>query len=262
MKRRTSLAAVPEILRDGRRRERGAQLHQRRLLGGGDHDDGFPHPLLRPRSLRSMNSRTCRPRSPTRAMTLTDASVYFAIIPSRTLFPTPAPAMIPSRCPFPHVSALHRADPQVDGLGDPSPLQRVGGGAEQGMLVPAEGPLPVQRIPHPVYDSSDQPLPDADEHFLPHGVDPAAELDPGDVAYGHQERLPVPEAHDFGPDGLAAPRNDLACLPDGDRESGGLDEQPGDLDDLPVDPERLGPLHGADAGGKVNALHARSSARP
>ncbi len=51
-----------------------------------------------------MNSRTSRPRSPIRAMTLTSARVLLAIIPSSTLLPTPEPAMIPMRCPWPQVS--------------------------------------------------------------------------------------------------------------------------------------------------------------
>ena len=55
-----------------------------------------------PRS-RSMNSRTSRPRSPRRAITLTSAVVLRAIIPSSTLLPTPLPAKIPIRCPCPRV---------------------------------------------------------------------------------------------------------------------------------------------------------------
>ena len=55
-----------------------------------------------PRS-RSTNSRTSRPRSPIRAMTLISAFVFLANIPSSVLFPTPEPAKIPIRCPFPTV---------------------------------------------------------------------------------------------------------------------------------------------------------------
>ena len=53
-----------------------------------------------PRS-RSRNSRTSRPRSPTRARTETWASVPRAIIDSRLDFPTPEPAKRPSRWPRP-----------------------------------------------------------------------------------------------------------------------------------------------------------------
>ena len=55
-----------------------------------------------PRS-RSMKSRTSRPRSPTREMTLISASVFRAIIESSVDFPTPLPAMMPIRWPEPRV---------------------------------------------------------------------------------------------------------------------------------------------------------------
>src|SRR5665213_4598776 len=57
-----------------------------------------------PRS-RSRKSRTSFPRSPTSAITLTSAAVLRAIIPSTVDFPTPDPAKIPTRCPFPTVSS-------------------------------------------------------------------------------------------------------------------------------------------------------------
>ena len=56
-----------------------------------------------PRS-RSRNSLTSRPRSPIRAITITSAEVYRAIMPSSTLLPTPEPAKIPIRCPSPQVN--------------------------------------------------------------------------------------------------------------------------------------------------------------
>ena len=43
------------------------------------------------------------PRSPTRTITLISAFTFFVIIPSSVLFPTPLPAKIPIRCPFPTV---------------------------------------------------------------------------------------------------------------------------------------------------------------
>ena len=58
-----------------------------------------------PRS-RSMNSTTSRPRSPIRAMTLTSALVYRAIMPMSVDLPTPEPAMMPTRWPLPRVSRL------------------------------------------------------------------------------------------------------------------------------------------------------------
>ena len=48
-----------------------------------------------------MNSRTSRPRSPTRQMTLTSADVERAIIPSSEDLPTPEPAKMPRRWPRP-----------------------------------------------------------------------------------------------------------------------------------------------------------------
>ena len=51
----------------------------------------------------SMNSLTSRPRSPIKAITFISAVVFRAIIPSNVLFPTPLPAKIPTRCPFPTV---------------------------------------------------------------------------------------------------------------------------------------------------------------
>ncbi len=60
--------------------------------------------LRRPVSSKSFsrNSRTSRPRSPISAMTLTSASAWLAIMPSRVDLPTPLPAKIPRRWPRPH----------------------------------------------------------------------------------------------------------------------------------------------------------------
>src|SRR3954469_6337774 len=61
-----------------------------------------------PRS-RSMNSRTSRPRSPTRQMTLTSALVDRAIMPSSEDLPTPEPAKMPRRWPRPHGTSASSA---------------------------------------------------------------------------------------------------------------------------------------------------------
>src|SRR3954447_22216345 len=61
-----------------------------------------------PRS-RSMNSRTSRPRSPTRQMTLTSALVDRAIMPSNEDLPTPEPAKMPRRWPRPHGTSASSA---------------------------------------------------------------------------------------------------------------------------------------------------------
>ena len=58
-----------------------------------------------PSSPRSFwtNSKTSRPRSPTRAMTLMSALTFFAIMPISVDFPTPEPAKMPMRWPLPMV---------------------------------------------------------------------------------------------------------------------------------------------------------------
>ena len=57
----------------------------------------------------STNSRTSRPRSPTRQITLISADVERAIIPSSDDLPTPEPAKMPRRCPRPHGTSESRA---------------------------------------------------------------------------------------------------------------------------------------------------------
>ena len=54
-------------------------------------------------NISSINSLTSRPRSPIRAITLSCAEVFFAIIPIVVLLPTPEPAKIPILCPLPTV---------------------------------------------------------------------------------------------------------------------------------------------------------------
>ena len=56
-----------------------------------------------------MNSRTSRPRSPTRAITLMSAFTFLAIMPIRVDLPTPEPAKMPIRCPLPMVIRLSMA---------------------------------------------------------------------------------------------------------------------------------------------------------
>ena len=64
-----------------------------------------------------MNSRTSRPRSPTRQITLTSADVERAIMPSSDDLPTPEPAKMPRRWPRPHGSSASSArTPSVDAV--------------------------------------------------------------------------------------------------------------------------------------------------
>ena len=81
---------------------------------------------LGPRS-RSMNSRTSRPRSPTRQITLTSADVERAIMPSSEDLPTPEPAKMPRRWPRPQgTSASSARTPSDDALVDARARERVG----------------------------------------------------------------------------------------------------------------------------------------
>jgi hypothetical protein len=69
-----------------------------------------------PRSF-SRNSRTSRPRSPTRAMTETSASLLRATIDSRLDLPTPEPAKMPRRCPRPTGTRVSSArTPRASGV--------------------------------------------------------------------------------------------------------------------------------------------------
>src|SRR3954471_5665717 len=56
-----------------------------------------------------MNSRTSRPRSPTRQMTLISSEVERAIMPSSEDLPTPEPAKMPRRWPRPHGTSASSA---------------------------------------------------------------------------------------------------------------------------------------------------------
>ena len=77
-----------------------------------------------PRSF-SMNSRTSRPRSPTRASTVTDASVPRVIIDNRVDLPTPEPAKMPMRCPRPQGTSVSSA--RTPSGSDSSIMRRVSG---------------------------------------------------------------------------------------------------------------------------------------
>ena len=73
-----------------------------------------------------MNSRTSRPRSPTRQMTLTSAVVERAIMPSSDDLPTPEPAKMPRRWPRPQgTSASSARTPSDDALADARALERI-----------------------------------------------------------------------------------------------------------------------------------------
>ncbi len=81
-----------------------------------------------------MNSRTSRPRSPTRQITFTSAAVERAIMPISEDLPTPEPAKMPRRWPRPHGTSASkrpyaRAKPLLDGGPRQRGRRRRGGGA-------------------------------------------------------------------------------------------------------------------------------------
>ena len=95
-----------------------------------------------PRSL-SINSRTSRPRSPTRQITLTSAVVLRAIMPRTVLLPTPDPAKMPMRWPLPIVSSPSMARmPRLTGSVIRRRVSASGGAAKIGYCL---RPRPVQR---------------------------------------------------------------------------------------------------------------------
>ena len=109
-----------------------------------------------------MNSRTSRPRSPTRPITLTAAAVFRAIMPSSVDLPTPEPAKMPSRWPRPHgITASSARTPSASRRsigGRPSGL----GGRSLDRLeahVGRSGPLPSIGRPSPSSTRPSRPSP-------------------------------------------------------------------------------------------------------
>ncbi len=81
----------------------------------------------------SINSRTSRPRSPIRAITLMSALVLRATIPNNVLLPTPLPAKIPTRCPLPKVNKPSIAlTPTLSGFAIRWRCRGLGAGASKG----------------------------------------------------------------------------------------------------------------------------------
>ncbi|GDD62336.1 hypothetical protein BvCmsKSNP073_03635 [Escherichia coli] len=99
----------------------------------------------------SINSFTSRPRSPISPTTTISALVWRVIIPSSTLFPTPLPAISPTRWPLPMVSRpLIAFTPTSSGS---STERRVKGLTEGGnggrRSLPFRRPLPSSGSPRP-----------------------------------------------------------------------------------------------------------------
>src|SRR4051812_36517505 len=103
-----------------------------------------------PRS-RCINSRTSRPRSPTRQMTLISAEVERAIMPSSDDLPTPEPAKMPRRWPRPQGTSASSARTPSDTRSSMRGRERGSGGeasAGRHWASPI-GPLPSRGRPRP-----------------------------------------------------------------------------------------------------------------
>ena len=109
-----------------------------------------------------MNSLTSRPRSPMRAITLTSAAVWRAIMPRSVLFPTPEPEKMAIRWPFPIVSrALTAFTPTSRGCAILFLRHGVRGlGIEGGLGLGVHRPFFVNRAAHRVQDPAQEILPD------------------------------------------------------------------------------------------------------
>ena len=87
---------IPEIFGDGGRDKPSPQTNQRQMIGGGNDDDRFFKPVG-PQIPLDKIVQLPAPLTDKRQITFTSAEVLLAIIPIRTLLPTPDPAKIPIR---------------------------------------------------------------------------------------------------------------------------------------------------------------------
>ncbi len=184
-----------------------------------------------------MNSRTSRPRSPTRQMTFTSAFVERAIMPSSEDLPTPEPAKMPRRWPRPQGTRASRARTPSDtrsvmrgrsiGLGGAASIFDRGRSSTGGP--PSMGrPSPSSTRP-----SSAGAVGNPDR--LAGGGDPVAGPDAVHLAQRHQQGAPGPEADDLGRRRMAvATGGDVADLADLGLEAGRLDDQPDQVADAAV----------------------------
>ena len=163
----TSWPLLAEGLGDAGGGEGGAQAQQGRLVRGGHHDDGAGQPSG-PRS-SSRNSRTSRPRSPTRAMTETSASVPRAIMDSRDDLPTPEPAKSPMRWPRPSVVRVSSTrTPVCSGVSIRARSMALGASLSSGTPRSAgSGPLPSIGRPSPSMTRPNSPARWAPARFRP-----------------------------------------------------------------------------------------------
>ena len=189
---------VAEIFRDRRSRQSGLQADQRRLVGGGDDHD---HDFFKPSSPSdsSIKSRTSRPRSPTRAMTLTSASALRAIIPMAVDLPTPEPAKMPMRWPRPMVSMPSIARmPHAHDLGHARALDRVGRiGVERPFQLSQKRSLAVDRLAQAAQYPAQDIRADPGHQRLAGRGHLRTGGDPRGGTQRHQEDPAFPETDDF-----------------------------------------------------------------
>ena len=197
-----------------------------------------------PRS-RSMNSRTSRPRSPISPITLTEAAVLRAIMPSSVDLPTPEPAKMPSRWPRPHgITASSARTPSASRFVD----RRAGRAGSAACRRPARGARPsgeralaVDRPAEPVEHAAEQALADRRHQRAAGRDDLGAGPDALHAGERHQQRASGAEADGLREHGLAAARvADRADLPDLDLRPVRLDDEADHLGDAPADPVGIG----------------------
>ncbi len=191
-----------------------------------------------------MNSRTSRPRSPTRAITLTSASVERAIIPSSDDLPTPDPAKMPRRWPRPQgTSASSERTPRPTRSRIGGRVSAGGGEAIMPRACPSSGGPPSSGLPRP---STMRPSSSSDTVIdsgwpvartrLP-GPTPASS--PSGISSVRPSRNPTTSA---GTGGRVPARVDRAELTDLGVEAGRLGDQPDQVRDEAGGPGEVGVL--------------------
>ena len=195
-----------------------------------------------PRS-RSMNSRTSRPRSPTSAITLIEALVERAIIPSSEDLPTPEPAKIPRRCPRPQGTRPSSArTPEADALADARPRERAGR-RERSSSAPAPRGVgrPSSGMPRPSTIRPSRPSPTAMRNGAPVASTrvpgPMPCSSPSGISSVRPSRKPTTSAGHGGAVAVGADEADLADL---GLQAGGLDDQADQVADEAVAAGEIG----------------------
>ena len=210
-----------------------------------------------------MNSRTSRPRSPTRQITLTSADVERAIMPSSDDLPTPEPAKMPRRWPRPHGTSASSARTPSDTRSAMRGRSSGSGGAAcagRARRRPASGPAPSIGRPRPSSARPEQLVGDVDAQRPAGGGHARARADARGVAERHQQRAAGAEADDLGGHGGApAAGLDRADLADLGLEAGGLDDQADQVAHAAVAAVQVGVAEGG--GGPVQRDRG-SRARP